>query len=543
MSGSHKAGVSGHKAVATGSTASRHPWVVFVLGALAVLLIGGAVVGVDRLVAGCGGEDSFTVAADPSIAPVVQQIVDDSSVDLGCADLAIQAVEPSEVLGAVGQGQGVPALWIPDSTQWLARAGQSTGMPVDVAADSLVASPAVVIGPEGKEPPVDRWIDTLTLAGLELGDPLTSSVSSAPIAASLAEVEADQSNPWVVSAAMVPIAQAQLSSPPQTDQAARIEQVLTDGGYSIVSEQQLVAHTSPVSAVVPDGRSIFLNYPLAVTEPTSRAHDQAKESALALAGLLTSAEGLAALSDAGFRTSDGAALSDGRGVGPAETIRLTDSSVVQSALRSYAVLALPTKALVIDDVSGSMAFQAGAETRMELTIKASETGIGLFPDSAQLGIWSFSTKLDGDKDYQELIPVRRMDADVDGGTHREALVAAVRSLEPEVGGGTGLYDSTLAAFREVKRTYDPTSINSVIVLTDGANDDPGSISLASLISTLKREQDPTQPVIIITIGITDDADAATLEKISEATGGASFVARDPADIPDVFVQALQNRAG
>jgi hypothetical protein len=49
-------------------------------------------------------------------------------------------------------------------------------------------------------------------------------------------------------------------------------------------------------------------------------------------------------------------------------------------------------------------------------------------------------------------------------------------------------------------------------------------------------------VVIVTIGITEDADAETLKKISAATGGTSYVARAPEDIPSVFADALLARS-
>ena len=40
-----------------------------------------------------------------------------------------------------------------------------------------------------------------------------------------------------------------------------------------------------------------------------------------------------------------------------------------------------------------------------------------------------------------------------------------------VGGDTGLYDSLLAAFRSVKSSYQPGYVNSVVLMTDGVNED------------------------------------------------------------------------
>jgi hypothetical protein len=194
-------------------------------------------------------------------------------------------------------------------------------------------------------------------------------------------------------------------------------------------------------------------------------------------------------------------------------------------------------------VTGSMNFQAGAQTRMQLTQQAAIAGSKLFPDTAALGMWAFSIGLGGgSQDYVELDPVRKMGEVVDGVTQRERLVADITGLDKRTGGATGLYDSTLAAYRTVKANYDARAVNSLILFADRANEDPDSLSLEELLETPERERDPAKPVVIVSIGITDDADAGTLRRISEATGGTSYVARNPQDIPNVFVDALQARA-
>ena len=78
-------------------------------------------------------------------------------------------------------------------------------------------------------------------------------------------------------------------------------------------------------------------------------------------------------------------------------------------------------------------------------------------------------------------------------------------------GDTGLYDTTLAAFRSEKRWYAPDRINIVVLLTDGINDDPtGGIDRAELLRRLKAEQDkgqarpapslsPTEPMLMPTL--------------------------------------------
>ena len=66
-------------------------------------------------------------------------------------------------------------------------------------------------------------------------------------------------------------------------------------------------------------------------------------------------------------------------------------------------------------------------------------------------------------------------------------------------------------------------------------------ALDELVDTLQREQDPVRPVVIVTVGVTTDADPVALQAIAAATGGTSYIAEDPRDIPEVFVKALNSR--
>ncbi|WFR74726.1 substrate-binding domain-containing protein [Prescottella defluvii] len=437
-------------------------------------------------------------------------------------------------------------MWIPDSSQWIAKASSGSGTLFDVAAPSVAATPVVIAAREGDMPFFATWLSALQLHGLRIGDPLTSSVSAAPIVGALAEVDAGTVPADAVPGALVPLAQAQAANLHQADVLARLGAVASEGGIAIATEGQVAARNqnepTKLAVTVPNTGAVFLDYPVVVTAAGSD-HAAAKEAGVALTEAMASESGRAALSRSGFRGPDRSPLDSGRGVGDVTTLTPTDAAATAQVLKRYAVLALPSRALVVEDVSGSMNEKAGSESRIALTVQASETGAKLFPDNAQLGLWAFSIGLGGNgQDYKELTPIRPMGQMVDGVSHRQRLTDAVRTLPTLVKGGTGLYDTTLAAFRKVKEGYDPAAINSVILLTDGANEDPSSISLDELLATLKKEQDPARPVIIVTIGITQDADAAVLQKISAATGGTSHVARTPAEIPGVFVDAMRSRA-
>ncbi len=230
-------------------------------------------------------------------------------------------------------------------------------------------------------------------------------------------------------------------------------------------------------------------------------------------------------------------------MGAIETLTVNDLTAFDTAMRRYAVLALPSRMLAVLDVSGSMKFSAGQTTRVGLLSQAIDNGLPLFPENAQIGLWAFSIDKGGPgQDWKDLLPIRTLGEKVGDRTQRQLLADEGHGLDALVGGGTGLYDTTLAAFRKVQSTYDPHYVNSVVIITDGANEDPNGISLDQLLATLKKEQDPARPVVLITLGITEDADAAVLKQISDATpGGGSRVARSADEIPNIVIDLIRAR--
>ena len=134
-----------------------------------------------------------------------------------------------------------------------------------------------------------------------------------------------------------------------------------------------------------------------------------------------------------------------------------------------------------------------------------------------------------------------MDAQENGRTHRANLLRAVDGLPAIAKGGTGLYTTTLAGYKQVLAHFDDRYFNSLILMTDGANDDPNSISLPKLIQELKSLQDPDKRVRIIAIGMSTDADMKSLTKIAAATGGRAYRADTPDEIIRVFQDALLSR--
>lgn len=523
----------------------------FVVGGIAlvaVILAGYLFVDMASGGGGCSSASPASLTVSPDLAPTVTELVESTSAkELGCVDLTVTARDSAAATQGLVGGAEIPDLWIPDSMTWVRKANKALAIPVVLAADSVAYSPAVVLRASGGQQAAEGWGEIMTTPGMRLGNPMSSATAAAPVLAAVAEAEAANADPQDVAEALVPAAQA-LSAQLSADALASedgaptvADSVRAHGGAGVVTEQVAVALAPEFEAVVPGSGTVFMEYPLVVSASPEGREDAAAAADQVLA-LLTSEKGVAALSTAGFRTDPAEPLDGGRGVGAVSRLASGDPATAERALERWSALAVPTRGLVAVDVSGSMAADAGVGTRMGLTQQAALVGMRLFPGNAQLGLWAFSVDLDGpQKDHRELAPIARLDSENAVGTHRDALGAAVYSLDSIVKGGTGLYDTVFAAYKTVLDGYDPNAVNAVIILTDGENEDPVSITRQQLLDGLARMADPARPVVVVAIGISDDADAEVLAEIAKATGGSSHIARDPADIPVVFAKAMSQR--
>ena len=247
------------------------------------------------------------------------------------------------------------------------------------------------------------------------------------------------------------------------------------------------------------------------------------------------------LTRSGFRTSGGGAVEGG--VGDVTALTVSEQSVADQTLGAWALMAKPIRTLVAIDVSASMDYPAaGGKTRMQLTTAAALAGNQGLPRQRRcrsLGVfprYERNPGLPGIGADQALRHDRRRcdSTKVDG---RSGETGSPNSnVAPQVCTTRRWPHSVRFRNRTIRG-----AVNSVIILTDGANEDPDSISREQLLDVLAREQDPARPVIIVTIGITDDADAAALADISRVTGGSTYIARDPSEISEVFVNALAHR--
>jgi hypothetical protein len=511
-----------------GKVAAALGLVVLASGGLAAWSYGGTGSDSPAAVAGhtCGQEPVVLAASRDLARPLGQALA-----AAGCDNVSMLALDADEVRTNLISGTDVPDFWIPDSSLWIVT---STARTVPTVLVASIASTPVVLAGHGDDVP-STWAEALTDPSLVMGDPLTSTTAAVPLLLGTAsQASAD------AALTIAPVAQRQADNPAAGfDDLHRIQQAAqTPAGVTATTEQALISSGSALEASVPSPGTWLLDYPLVLTAAPERAAE-IKDVGTALAAFSSGDELASALDEASFRPAGGAAIQGG--VGSVPTAPTPTEDAVLQPLAVWSTLAVPIRALAVVDVSASMDFPAEHGTRMDVTVAALRAGLSLFPDSAAAGLWAFSEKLDGPRDYRELVPLRPLGTSVGSATQREAIDAKVSTLTGLTTQGTGLYDTTLAAYRALQREYDPNAVNSILLFSDGANDDPESISEDELVAQLTALQDPERPIQIIAIGITHDADEAALSRIATATGGFSMIAERPEDMAAIFQKAMEAR--
>ncbi|GLY24906.1 VWA domain-containing protein [Micromonospora sp. NBRC 101691] len=538
---------------------------------------------------GCSGQVELTVAAAPEIAPVVQaaaaQWADGGAAAGGtCVTVQVSAQEPVEVaaavagkhgvtLSGVGQASGTaitPDVWVPDSSTWLLRirnSGATAFAPGN--GGSIARSPVVVAMPEpvatrlGWPQQKLTWTDLVrqmnTDSKLRTGivEPTRDAAGLAGLLALTAAAGAGgEDSQQAKTAALRALATGRSALrqdllarfPRSTDPAA-----LAAGlGAAALSEEDVIAYNRtqppvPLAALYLDPSPLPLDYPYAVLPGIEPAKASAAE---VLFGALTAPafrdrlagaalRGPDGVGGAGFDAPAGAPAGDVVPQGSGGTAAGgPDPSAVDAAVSGWSIATQSGRMLCVIDVSGSMKQPvptAGNATREQVTVAAALRGMELVDDSWAVGLWTFSTEMVGRRDYRELVPIGPLS------NQRSQLKTALEAIRPTPDGDTGLYDTVLAAYRTVQDDWEPGRVNSLVLFTDGKNEDADGISQRELLAELARIADPDRPVQVVIIGIGGDVSRAELEAITKVTGGGVFVTEDPNKIGEIFLRAVALR--
>jgi Ca-activated chloride channel family protein len=244
--------------------------------------------------------------------------------------------------------------------------------------------------------------------------------------------------------------------------------------------------------------------------------------------------------DAAFRNFEGKAgklITEDEGMLPDEpkvTLSPPAPPVLDLVQRSWAQLRKPAQVLLVIDVSGSMGEQvgkAGGQSKLELAKAAAVKALDQFAPEDEVGLWIFSTALDGAKPYLPLVPIAPMSRNL------APLQSKIRTLVAD--GGTGLYATARASTAFMKTQLKADRINAVVLLTDGKNEFPQDTDVEGLIRGLNSESEDTS-VRLFTVAYGEDADLATLKRIAQASRAAAYDASDASSIDRVFTAVISN---
>ena len=544
----------------------------------------GVVYGGYRMVAasGCAGEARISVAATPEIAPAVQEAAQRwlktaPRVEDECIAIDVVAEESSDVAAAItndhgvkidglGQADGktqVPHVWIPDSSTWLQRMRLVRDDIVPTGAPSVASSPVVLAMPEPTAKSLG-WIDTkLTWATVlqrmatdtrmhpGIVDPTRDAVGVSTLIALSAAVptlgpQGDELAVSAIKALLVgksDLQSALMARFPRDTSPRTLSAGLT---LAPLSEQALLAYNAgspPVrlAAAYPDPAPIALDYPYTVLPRISPDKAAAAEQ---FRGALNTPEFRNLLAKQQLRAPDGtvgAGLTLGPSAPAASPVTpIPEPPVIAKALQLWVEIVRPARMLAVMDVSGSMTTPvptAGGASRQEVAVEAARGGLGLLDDSWSVGLWVFSTAMNADKDYLQLVPIGPLTA------QRERIDNALKGIRPNPTGNTGLYDTVLDAYKTVQSGWDPDRVNDLVIITDGRNEKPGGQTLDQLVANLKRIRNVDQVIQVIIIGIGNEVSEPELKKITNTTGGAVYLAPDPSKIGEIFLRALALRSG
>lgn len=513
----------------------------------------------DRLWAddGCESAVSINVTAAKDIAPVVEQAARKASQEQGddCYRVEVKTAKSERTAETLvlSDGEDPPDVWIPESTMWARYARHKGAREVPLTGTSIASSPVVLavtdkaaarLGWPDKQP---RWRDVLgkdiARSRVAIADPTRDPAGLATLIGVRDLTGESGYNDQTAATALRTLSNntvgqvrelfAGLPGRAKSDKA--LEAFPTS--ELAVLRHNLQAPSPDLVAVYPKKPVPSLDYPYLVLPGADVAKKAAARDFL---NRLRGDEGQRLFQAAGLRNTDGEALTD-RGsdrrttkdtIAPRE---LPSASTVRALLSKWNGFLLGARINVLLDVSGSMdaPVPGTGKTRMDLTRRITETGLRMFKPSTKVGIWLFSTELDGKKPYRELLDMRPVSEHIDG-----AGLAKLRGVKAKPLGATGLYNSVLAAYRHALANWEAGRVNVVVLLTDGRNDYRAGITREQLLSELRKLRDDKRPVQIVGIGVGPDVDPAELRQITQITGGYAFSNSDVSKTADGFYATL-----
>ena len=543
------------------SSSSRRPLriaALVLIPALVLLLAGYALLRGDSDGDGealtCGSTRvPLTISAAPSLAPVLTKAAaafdrgTASLVDGRCTTTKVVSTEPEAfgdtlrtALDADG-GANAPTAWVPDASIWsevLSRRPElasalSRSFPVIAVSPVVVAAPRPMAEALGWPATQPSWSQLLDLGRNPAGwgarghadwgrvriawqDPLTDAASLSAMVSLTDGVVGDaetvddtrrgllraqsalanlHANPKQAFAALrdstKPVAQALQSAAlvPTTEHAVR--------DFNSSSPRIPLVALYPTDGIYPNEVPLITVHAKWVTAEQQAALDR-------FAVFLVTGEASGQFAAAGWRTprletesdiSDGAVASE-----PRYTPAGPSSWKLARALQGWTAVDRKGSVMVLLDTSGSMnekVAAAGNATRLDLAKQAISASLPLFSDRTNVGLWTFARN-DNRADYTSILDLGPPSRTIAGAPAMQALQKSVAGLRAD--GATGLYDTVIAAAGAAQRSWREGD-NTIILISDGKNEDPGSATLEQVMTKLKPLAGGARPVRILSIAL------------------------------------------
>ncbi|MEU4311840.1 hypothetical protein [Nocardia sp. NPDC024068] len=418
-----------------------------------------------------------------------------------------------------------PALWIPESS----RQVESMRVPglIEGAPRSIASTPIVLAVPEVLRHALaatqTSWVDLPRLQqgsleqiglpgwdGLKLAMPPgdTTLAVAAAVASAVSGTEPLTEEATAAGQTLSAVSGLASAAPEAVDASAALTS-LTGAApaeaavHAVPVTQRRLAANGSTTFYVPTGAAPIADYPAALMSGPWVDKTQNLMAGL-FADYLRKPEQQRDLVAAGFAAPP---------AGPAPVPPRAALDRLRQVLDSP-VLGVHATALL--DVSASMDTAEGDLTRLNNTIGALASTLNVMPPEFGLGIWAFGKDVDGTNPYDVIADTAPLDD-----AQRSKLMGSLGSIEATAADTDECYRALLAAYSSAVDGYATERTNSILLVTDGPDDDSGT-SDAELLAGIENAGDAGKPIRIDVI-VVGGSGTEGLRTLTERTGGSYTV--------------------
>ncbi|HEX3924893.1 MAG TPA: substrate-binding and VWA domain-containing protein [Streptosporangiaceae bacterium] len=523
------------------------------------------------------------VAVSQDVTPAVEQVAqlfnrENHEAAGQCVEVQVTQEQPAQAAATVeGQAStnGLPAAdaWIPDSSLWvdIARGFPLGAQRIQTTGVSVAKSPLMLVMPANAAAQIPAFNDSVgwnfllpSAAGgpssaaqvsVSLPDPTQSAAGLASMIEMLRLLGTTPSGRDRMTKFVLKTQSSAEFDDPTTLASFALLGSKNVGGHpvTITTEQAVIGYdqahpAQPLAALYPSGGRAALgdpelDYPYVVTSTSPAEIAGAQEFGKELQSSYMA--GLVRFD--GFRSANGvlASVPASYGLAQQQLQLATPASAgnAQTALTAWHKLETGSRDLALTDVSSSMRAPSGlGDLDLEtLLTQTANLGLNLFPDSAQIGVWEFASKLNGNLPYKQLVSVGPLPGDLGLISRRQQIQQIDAGLSAQSNTPAALNDSILAGYQSMVDTYQPNFTNALLVLTAGVDNAPGDMPTKTLVSKLKALYNPSKPVELIILQLGSKGNFGNMQQIAKAGGGQAFAVTDTNQIDQVFFEAVSRR--